>query len=126
MAAFTVRTVCMHVDLELVPPCLLGVAHVQGADVGDDDVDAAQRLGRVGDPGLQRRLVGDVERRAVRGHALGPQRRHGRLDLAGIAGADRDVGALVGEDVGAAPADALAAAGDDGALARWRTATRPR
>ena len=66
---------------------------------------------------LQRRPVGDVERLAEGLHALGLQRRDRRLDLGGVARADRDVGAFGGEAFGDGPADSLAAAGDDGPLA---------
>ena len=108
----------MHdVDLELLAPGLLGVLGVDRRDVGDDDVDAAERVAGVRHPGLERRLVGHVERLAVGRHAPRLQRLDRGRDLALVARADRDVRPLVGQDVGAAPADALAAAGDDGAPA---------
>ena len=104
-----------HVDLETLIPGVLIVLHGQRRDIGDHDVDAAQRGGALLHPGLQSRLVGDVERLAEGRDALGAQRGDGLVYLRLVPRTDGDMHPLVGENVGAAPTDALAAARDNGA-----------
>ena len=106
-----------EVDLELVDERLVGAVHVERADVGDRDVDAAEILRARLDPADQCRAIGDVERPAERLDALALQRLHGARHAVGVARADRDVAALGGKRVGDRPPDALAAAGDDRPLA---------
>ena len=59
-----------HVDLEPLAPGFLVHALGQRADIGDEDVEPAQRVRRLADPGLHRRDVGDVDRAAARPDAL--------------------------------------------------------
>ena len=105
------------VDLELAPERLVGAVHVERADVGDRNVDAAELVSARLDPADQRVAIGDVEGAAERLDAPALQRLHGARDAVLVASADGDVAALGGERVGDGPADALAAAGDDRLLA---------
>ena len=66
-----------EVDLELVDERLVGAVHVERADVGDRDVDAAERFGARLDPADQRGAIGDVERPTERLDAFFLERRHG-------------------------------------------------
>ena len=71
------------------------------------------RSGRRLHPGPQRRAVPDVELDAAHPRAPAGQRLLGRLDLAGVAGAELDDGALVDERLDDRAADAAGAAGDE-------------
>ena len=53
-----------HVDLEALTPSVLVHALCQGADIGDKNVDAAERARRLANPTLERREVGDIDRSA--------------------------------------------------------------
>ena len=107
-----------HVGPERLLPALGRIADRQRADVADQRVDAAQLAGarrRSTRSSAAPSATSSARPKAL--HALGLQRGDRRLDLVGVARADRDVGAFGGEGVGDGPADALAAAGDDGPLA---------
>ena len=114
MAAFTVRTVCIMSISNSCRQASSSSRHGQRRDVGDDDVDAAQRRRRASATQPSSAALSATSTawpKAVTPLAL--QCGDRRVDLGRVAGADRDIGAFVGEDVGAAPADALAAAGDE-------------
>ena len=98
-------------------PVLLVAADGERGDVGHDDVDAAELAGHVAHPRLQCRAVAHVECPTGGPDPLRLQRRHGAVDLVGVAGADGDVRPLVGERVGDRPPDAPRAARDDGVQA---------
>jgi hypothetical protein len=63
------------------------------------------------DEGLQGRAVGDIDDRAPGLHAAALQGLHRLGDLLGVAGADGDIRALVGEALGDRAADAARPAG---------------
>ena len=83
------------------------------------------RLGALGDPALQRRAVGDVDRAADRLDALGFQRGDHLVDAGLAAGADGDVAALVGQRLGDRLADAARGADHDRLLALQLQIHRP-
>ena len=96
---------------------LLVAADGERRDVGDDDVDPAELGRHVAHPLLQRRAVAHVDGPAGGPDALGLQRRDRGVDIVGVAGADGDVGSLVGERLGDRPPDAPGSARDDGVQA---------
>ena len=63
------------------------------------------------------RAIGDIDDLAPGVHALGLQRFDGGGDLLGVACADRDIGALVGQKIGDSPTDAPLPASNDRLLA---------
>jgi hypothetical protein len=101
-----------HVDLEAAAPRFLVHAHRQRADIGDKDVDTAERRGGFADPLLQRREIGDVDRAARSFDAFLLERGDGFGDRPGAARAQRDVATFLGELFDDGPADAACAAGD--------------
>ena len=83
------------------------------AGIGDEDVEAVQRLGAVGDPGCQRLRVGDVEGSREDPGALGFQCAGGFGHLGGIAGADGDGRALGDKALGNGKPDAAGRSRDE-------------
>ena len=103
-----------EVDVEAGLPVLLGVGDGEGADVGDDHVEAAERRGRLLHPRRERRRVADVDRRP--GHGAAPAEcLLGGRDLLGVAGTEPDLRPLVEEGLDDGAADATGAAGDQDA-----------
>ena len=106
-----------HIDLETGPPALLVIALRERARIGDDDVETAKFLRRVGNPLLQAFAVGDVGDAAGRLHAEPGERRDGLVHLIPVARADGDIDALPRQRFRDGAADAARAAGDDCLLA---------
>ena len=93
-AAVVPVTICMtSMSKPFLNSCGRSVGR-EAAGIGDEDIEAAQRFGAVGDPGLQRLRVGDVEGSREDLGALGFQRAGGFGHLGGVAGADGDRRAL--------------------------------
>jgi hypothetical protein len=132
-----------HVDLEVLPPVLLGVHAAAGADVRHEDVAAAEFLRRLLEPGLVFVGVAHVHRAAHDLDARGLHLADRGFDLVLAAGAQCDVAALGGEQVDDGPADPLGRTRDDRLLSaqaqihrispggsavrpstRWRTSAR--
>ncbi len=59
-----------HVDVERLAPGFLDVLRGERGDVGDQNVDSAERRRAVGDEFRERGLVGHVDRGAERVHAF--------------------------------------------------------
>ncbi len=95
-----------QVDVEVVLPALFTHVAAAGADIGHEDVDTAQFLCSARYPALVGFLVGHVDRRAGDFHAGGRQLAHRAVHFLLVAGADREVHALAGQQVGDRPADA--------------------
>ena len=102
-----------HVGFEGPAPRLFVVLDGERGDVRYDNVDAAERLGAVANEAFERRLVCNVNRRAVGPHALLLKRGDRGSHLRCVARADRDIGAFRGESLCDLTADAFAAASDD-------------
>src|SRR5690606_13062279 len=84
------------------------------ARVVDEDVDGTELLPHAVDHGLDVGPARDVALHGDRPAAAAPDVGSGFLGLRGLADVvDGDVGALLGEDLGDAAADAAAAAGDE-------------
>ena len=111
------RNALYRVDLEAPAPGVLVVADAERADIGHEDVEAAERGGRGFDERLQRRPVGDIDRGAVRLHAPVLECRDRVVHPRGAAGANPDVAALFHEQVGDRAADPARCAGHDRLLA---------
>ncbi len=104
-----------HVGLEGAAPGVLVVLHRERGDIGDENVEPSRAPWRSPRRSLRARAC-RRHRRSRRKRSrpwLAAPRRCPRLRPA-LARANRDIGAFVGENVGASPADALAAARDDG------------
>src|SRR5437763_1048020 len=80
-----------------------------GAGVREQQVEAAELLARISDPGLQRVAIGDIDRGASCAHAAIPQGSDSVFDLIGAARADRDVRAFAGKRVSDRASDAARA-----------------
>ena len=102
-----------HVDLEALAPGVLVHPLRQRADIGDKDVNPAERARRCADPVFQRRQIGDVHRAAPGLHILLFERRHRLGDRAGAARAQRDITTLLGQQIADRAADAARSAGDE-------------
>ena len=61
-----------HVDLEPAAPGGLVHALGEGADIGDKDVEPAERLAGLADPASQRGKIGNIDRAAGRLDAGAP------------------------------------------------------
>ena len=64
------------------------------ADIGDEDVETAQCLGRLGNPAAQCREIGDIDHAAGRPNPVARQHRDGFVERPLVARADRDVAAF--------------------------------
>ena len=104
-----------EVDVEAGLPVLLGVGDGEGADVGHDHVEAAERGGRLLHPRRERLRVADVRTVDPVTSPRSPSASCVAADLVGVAGAEADDGALVEEGLDDRPADATGAAGDQDA-----------
>ncbi len=95
------------------------VVHALGqrADIGDEDVEAAERLGGLVDPGAQRLCVGHIYPPAPALHAQIRERRHNLVHYGLMASAQRDIAALGRQQLGDGATDPARAAGDDRILA---------
>ena len=89
----------------------------RAAGAGHDEIEAAQLARALVDGRGQRRLVGDVGGRAMRADAQRAQLARRPLHLLGVAGAQPDGAALVGQAQDDRPADPARRAGDEGDLA---------
>ncbi|MHC2565981.1 hypothetical protein ACVIVD_008016 [Bradyrhizobium liaoningense] len=106
-----------HVEPEILLP-RRGIAALRHrAGIGEQQVDAAELLCSILDPGLQRRAVGDVDRAAGGLDAARLQLCDSGRNLIGVARAHRDIGAFTGQRRRNRPPDAARAAEDDGVLA---------
>ena len=105
------------VDLEAAPPGFLVHALGERADIGDEDVEAAERLGGLRHPGAQRLGVGHVDHAAPALHPLAGERRDGLVHRGFVARAQRHIASLGRQLLGDGAADAARAAGDDRVLA---------
>ncbi len=103
-----------HVGAEGFLPGVGGIADGQSAYVADQGVDAAQFVGRSGDPGSQRGSIGHVEGAPERLDTLRFQGRDSCGYLICVPRSDRDVRPLRSEPFGDSPTDFLAATGNDG------------
>ena len=116
-AALTACTRVHHVDVEGLAPRFLDILRGERGDVGDQNVDSAERRRAVGDEFLKRGLVGHIELGAEGVHAFGLQVLDRGLHLVRVAGADRDACAFLGENIRSRAPDAFGAAGHDRAQA---------
>ena len=105
------------VDFEASAPGIVVHRLGERADIGDEDVKAAEMSRRLADPAPQRRDVGHVDRPAIGLHTLPGERGCRGVDPGLAARTDRYVAALLRQEFGDRAADAAAAAGDDGFLA---------
>ena len=105
------------VDLQAAPPGIVVHALRQRADIGDEDVETAERVGCLGDPPAQPVNVGDIDPAAPGFDAVVRQPRHSLVHCGLMASAQRDVAALGRQQLGDGTPDAARAAGDDRVLA---------
>ena len=99
-----------HVDVESLAPGFVVVLHGERGDIGDQNVDSAQRLRAIGDEFLQRGLVGHVDVRSISVHAFSREILDRGLHLVGVAGADGDARAFLRENIRSGAPDAFGAA----------------
>ena len=83
------------------------------AGIGDEDVEPAERLGAIGDPGFQRRRVGDIDGPGEDLGALGFERARGFGDLASVARTNGDRAAFGDETLGDGKPDAAGRSRDE-------------
>ncbi len=105
------------VDLQAAPPGIVVHALRQRADIGDEDIETAERRRSLDHPGAQRLGVGNIRDTAPALHPFAGESRHRFAHRRLVAGADRHVAALVRQQFGDGAADAARAAGDDRVLA---------
>ena len=98
---------------------------LQRAGVGDEQLEAAERLGGGEHEGLERVGVGHVDGLAEGRGATVAELRDRRLDAGGVAGRDGDGAPLRGQAERDRTTDAARAARDDRALARQSQVHRP-
>jgi hypothetical protein len=97
------------VEVERHPPRVgVGVLDARlarrAARIGDEQIEPAQRLAGLRDEALERRPVGDVDRRRVDRNAAGAQLVGRARELVRVARADRQRAALGGQPFGRWPA----------------------
>src|SRR5262249_46230046 len=95
-----------------------GVAAAGDAGIGETAVDTAEALQRLGEAGLDRRLVADIDLERRGFHAVLPDRRLGLGILRRVGAPDADLGASRRHGFCHAEPDAAVAAGDQRDLAR--------
>ena len=106
-----------HVDVEGLAPRFIVVLQGERGDIGDQNVDSAERCRAVGDEFLQRRLVGYVDVRSVGAYAFRLQILDRSFHPVRVAGADGDACAFLRENIRGSAANAFGAAGYDRAEA---------
>ena len=102
-----------HVDLEFLPPCILIILDRERRHIRDNDIDAAHRLRARRNPAFKRSLVTDINRLSEYSHTLGLQRRRRLVNALLVARTKSDMRSVRRKIISAAPANALAAAGDE-------------
>ena len=89
-AALTDCTVWIMSMSKVLLQSLRRVLQGERGDIGDENVNSAERLRAFGDEFLQRGLVGHVDVRSISVHAFSREILDRGLHLVGVTGADRD------------------------------------